>query len=198
MEPVIRPYRDADYTGISRVCLLTALAGKDATGVYSSDGLVADIFARPYVFLEPELAFVVDDGQVSGYILGVADTRRFVERYRTEWLPGFAMRYDRPSATTTPDEGMRHLGFTPERMLIDEVDEYPAHLHIDVLPHLQGSGLGRRLIETLVSSLRERGIRGLHLGLDPANTSAAAFYDHLGFQKLASGTPDEPLYGMVL
>ena len=198
MEPVIRPYRDADYTGISRVCLLTALAGKDATGVYSSDGLVADIFARPYVLLEPELAFVVDDGQVSGYILGVADTRRFVERYRTEWLPGFAMRYDRPSATTTPDEGMRHLGFTPERMLIDEVDEYPAHLHIDVLPHLQGSGLGRRLIETLVSSLRERGIRGLHLGLDPANTSAAAFYDHLGFQKLASGTPDEPLYGMVL
>ena len=198
MEPVIRPYRDADFNGISRVCLLTALAGKDATGVYSSDGLVADIFARPYVFLEPELAFVVDDGQVSGYILGVADTRRFVERYRTEWLPGFAMRYDRPSATTTPDEGMRHLGFTPERMLIDEVDEYPAHLHIDVLPHLQGSGLGRRLIETLVSSLRERGIRGLHLGLDPANTSAAAFYDHLGFQKLASGTPDEPLYGMVL
>ena len=198
MEPVIRPYRDADFNGISRVCLLTALAGKDATGVYSSDGLVADIFARPYVLLEPELAFVVDDGQVSGYILGVADTRRFVERYRTEWLPGFAMRYDRPSATTTPDEGMRHLGFTPERMLIDEVDEYPAHLHIDVLPHLQGSGLGRRLIETLVSSLRERGIRGLHLGLDPANTSAAAFYDHLGFQKLASGTPDEPLYGMVL
>ena len=198
MEPVIRPYRDADYTGISRVCLLTALAGKDATGVYSSDGLVADIFARPYVLLEPDLAFVVDDGQVSGYILGVADTRRFVERYRTEWLPGFATRYERPSATTTPDEGMRHLGFTPERMLIDEVDEYPAHLHIDVLPHLQGSGLGRRLIETLVSSLRERGIRGLHLGLDPANTSAAAFYDHLGFQRLASGTPDEPLYGMVL
>jgi len=198
MEPVIRPYRDADVNGISRVCLLTALAGKDATGVYSSDGLVADIFARPYVFLEPELAFVVDDGQVSGYILGVADTRRFVERYRSEWLPGFAARYERPSATTTPDEGMRHLGFTPERMLIDEVDEYPAHLHIDVLPHLQGTGLGRRLIETLVSSLRERGIRGLHLGLDPANTSAAAFYDHLRFQRLASGTPDEPLYGMVL
>jgi ribosomal protein S18 acetylase RimI-like enzyme len=197
MEPVIRPYRDADFDGISRVCLLTALAGHDATGVYANDDLVVDIFARPYLLLEPELAFVVDDGEVSGYILGAGDTRRFVDRYRKDWLPGFAATYELPTGET-PDDSMRRLGFTPERMLVAEVDEFPAHLHIDLLPHLQGLGLGRRLIETLAAALRERGIRGLHLGIDPANTNAAAFYTHLGFHLLASGTRDEPLYGMAL
>ena len=38
--------------------------------------------------------------------------------------------------------------------------EYPAHLHIDLLPELQGQGWGRRLIDTLVAALRERGVRG--------------------------------------
>ena len=195
MLPVIRPYRDADYDGISRVCLLTAHAGTDATGLHSSDDLMPDIFARPYLRFEPELAVVVDDGNVSGYILGSADTRAFVERYRSEWLPHFASRYPNDA---TADENLLELGRNPERMLIPEVDDYPAHLHINLLPHLSGRGLGRRLIDTYSASLRDRGIRGVHLGLDPANTNASAFYAHLGFQPLASSTPQEPLFGMVL
>ena len=39
-------------------------------------------------------------------------------------------------------------------------DEYPAHLHIDLLPETQGQGLGRRLIETLVDALQERACPG--------------------------------------
>ncbi len=45
--------------------------------------------------------------------------------------------------------------------------EYPAHLHIDLLPETQGQGLGRGLMETLFAELTRRGVRGLHLGIDP-------------------------------
>jgi ribosomal protein S18 acetylase RimI-like enzyme len=83
-------------------------------------------------------------------------------------------------------------------MLIPEADDYPAHLHIDLLPRLQGQGMGRRLIETLIAALRERGIPGLHLGLDAANTSARAFYDRLGFVELPSSTAEVPVLGMRL
>jgi ribosomal protein S18 acetylase RimI-like enzyme len=200
IEPVeIRPYTPADYDAVSRICLLTAEGGGDATGLYVTDELMADVFARPYVSLEPELAFVVEDAEgVGGYILGVADTRGFVERFRREWLPRIEAAYEHTQPVVTKDDLIRHLGFWPERMLIAEVDEYPAHLHIDLLPRLQGTGLGRQLIDTLVGALRERGVPGLHLSMDAANTNARAFYDRLGFTELPSSTPDGPTLGMRL
>lgn len=81
-------------------------------------------------------------------------------------------------------------------MLIPEVDEYPAHLHIDLLPGLQGRGVGRQLIGTLQAALLDRGIRKLHLTMDPTNLGARAFYEHLGFHELPSSTPSEPAFGI--
>jgi len=196
---VIRPYTPADYDAVSRICTLTAERGGDATGLYVSDELMPDIFVRPYVSLEPELAFVAEDEDgVAGYLVGVADTRRFVERFRREWLPRIEAAYEHTEPVVTKDDLIRHLGFWPERMLIPELDEYPAHLHIDLLPRLQGKGLGRELIATLAAALRERGVPGLHLTMDAANTNARAFYDRLGFTELPSSTPDAPALGMRL
>ena len=88
-------------------------------------------------------------------------------------------------------------GADPTRMLIAEVDAYPAHLHIDLLPALQGQGFGRRLIDTLRAALAARGVPAVHLGLDPANTAARAFYDRLGFHELPSSRPHAPLLGIA-
>jgi ribosomal protein S18 acetylase RimI-like enzyme len=197
---MIRSYRPADHDAVSRICLLTAEAGGDATGLYVSDDLMPDVFARPYLAYQPDLAFVVDDEQgVGGYILGVADTAAFTEWFRREWLPAeIEGRYEHTEPVVSKDDLIRHLGFWPERMLIPELDEYPAHLHIDLLPRLQGAGWGRRLIEALVAALRERGIPGLHLSMDAANTRARAFYDHLGFTELPSSTADAPVLGLRL
>ncbi|MGF3055915.1 GNAT family N-acetyltransferase [Microbacterium sp. YY-01] len=75
--------------------------------------------------------------------------------------------------------------------------EYPAHLHIDLLPETQGQGLGRKLMDTLTAELRRRGVAGLHLGMDPANKGAAVFYERLGFDRLP--TSDGSLkYGLRL
>jgi len=195
----IRKYTPADHTAVSRVCLLTGAGGTDATGHFESDELIPDIWARPYLALEPDWAWVVDEGNGAvGYILCAPNTRGFTESYRERWLPVLAARYEHVDPPRIEDEQMRHLGFWPERMLIPEVDEYPAHLHIDLLPEFQGKGLGRELIATLADALRAARVPGLHLSMDAANTGARAFYDRLGFSELPSSTADEPLLGMRL
>lgn len=193
----IRAYRPSDHDDVYEVCLRTAAAGADATGLYSSDALMSDVYAGPYLQIEPELAFVVDTGtRVSGYVIGTADTTRFVESYRERWLPRFAERYPR-QAPAPQEQWLVDAGYEPERMLVPEVRAYPAHLHIDLLPELQGQGFGRVLIRTMLAALRERGAPALHLGLASENTSALAFYERLGFRELPSSTQQGPLLGIA-
>lgn len=192
----IRPYQPADRAEIYAVCAITGAAGSDARGVYSSDDVLPDVWAGPYVDLQPDLAFVLDvDGQVAGYIIATADTRAFVELYTERWLPHLASRYSAVEPPVTPEDHVLHDGFTPGRMLIPEVDEFPAHLHINLRPEQQGKGWGRRLIQTLVDELQSRSVRGVHLGIDPENVGAAAFYERVGFHRLPS---DETLFGLAI
>jgi ribosomal protein S18 acetylase RimI-like enzyme len=211
--PVIRPYRAADRDAIARICLLTAAGGGDATGLYSDDALMPEVYALPYLEYAPELAFVVDGGGgaagagsaaggIGGYVLGVADTAAFIDWYAREWAPGFRARHPMPGPPSAHEPAYTEAqliadGGDPERMRIAELDAYPAHLHIDLLPEHQGRGLGRRLIDTLRAALAERGVPAVHLGLDPANTGARAFYERLGFHELPSSRPDAPLLGIA-
>jgi len=185
---MIRPYRDSDRAGCFEVCVKTADAGGDATGTYSSDELMPELFFAPYVDLDPSLAFVVDDGgRVVGYVVATADTRDFVRRFRAEVLPGFAAKYPLDGAADDAEAAMIGLGHHPEHLLTPEVDAYPAHLHIDLLPEAQGRGWGRRLIETERAALASRGVPGLQLTMVDDNRGARAFYDRLGFQVLSAG-----------
>ncbi|MBE2212416.1 MAG: GNAT family N-acetyltransferase, partial [Opitutaceae bacterium] len=74
---------------------------------------------------------------------------------------------------------------------------YPAHLHIDLLPVLQGRGVGRRLMDAFLGALRVRGVPGVHLGVSTANPGAIAFYERLGFACLETH-PDWRAYGKRL
>ncbi|MGN6206577.1 GNAT family N-acetyltransferase [Humibacter sp.] len=182
----IRPYRPSDRDAIYEICLGTGRSGKDATGWLENDDVLPDIYALPYVDLAPETAFVVDvAGRARGYILGVADTAAFVDRLRSEWLPGFEAKYPL-TGEDSPTQRFVRDGRRPERMLIPELDEYPAHLHIDLLPDLQGQGLGRMLVRTLTTELRSRGVPGLWLEYGADNVGAGAFYRRLGFAPLPS------------
>ncbi|AWB85615.1 GNAT family N-acetyltransferase [Mycetocola zhujimingii] len=192
----IRPYRPGDRADIYDVCVRTGRTGLDATGLYSTDDLLPDIYALPYVDREPELAFVVDNGErVVGYVIATADTREFALWFAETWWPTVAHKYSGTGAAEAPVvEGVTD----PRRMLIDEVDEYPAHLHIDLLPDAQGQGFGRRLVDALRAALAERGVRGLHLTMGADNVNAGAFYERLGFSRLASSTRSATTYGMPI
>jgi ribosomal protein S18 acetylase RimI-like enzyme len=182
--PTIRPYRPADLDAVYDICVRTADAGGDARGQFSDDRLVGDVFAANYVTLEPEHAHVIDDGAGSavGYVLGTADTERFVRRCRDEWLPSVGGRYD---GSDPRDLGLLTLLRQPERMLVPGLADHPAHLHIDLLPEVQGRGLGRALMDAFLAGLHAAGVARVHLGVSPLNTGARAFYDRLGFTEIA-------------
>jgi ribosomal protein S18 acetylase RimI-like enzyme len=185
--PRVRPCLATDLPAVYDICVRTADSGGDARGQYSSDRLMGDIFAAPYVRLAPEHAYVLDDGTGAavGYVLGAPDTARFVERYRAEWIPALADVWSPPvDPPVTREDFMLGLHFHPERMLGPQLATHPAHLHIDLLPQWQRRGFGRVLIERLLAGLAAAGVPAVHLGMLSSNTAARAFYDRLGFVEL--------------
>lgn len=186
--PHIRPFRPGDEPALAEICLKTADAGADATGVFADDDLWAEVFVLPYVARHPEFAFVVeaDDGRVAGYTVGVPDTRAFEDWFAQEWWPRFAERWPRPESERTRQDGTLIYAYSRRAGAEPYGDTYPAHLHIDLLPELQGQGWGRQLIDTLSDALRGAGVTGLHLAADAGNTGALAFYERIGFAPLPS------------
>jgi len=192
VQPGLRPYRPTDLDAIYDICVRTADRGADARGMYLDDRLMGDIFAAPYATLEPQHAHIVDDGTGTavGYVLGTADTATFARRYRDEWLPATSRRYPEPAdPPVTPDDMMLTLHLQPERMVVPALADYPAHLHIDLLPEWQGKGWGRRLMDAFLAGVHEAGALKVHLGVAPANTAARAFYHRLGFHEIPVGEP---------
>jgi ribosomal protein S18 acetylase RimI-like enzyme len=189
--PEIRPYRPGDLAAVSDVCLSTGDAGRDARGMYGDPDLLPDTFARPYLIREPDLAWVVDDGgRAVGYVLGTADTETFVRWYRDVWLPPLAIRYPLPDGPPVGwDEVMTYALHEPERMLRPELVDYPAHVHINLLPGYQRQGFGSRMMWLLLDRLRERGVPAVHLAAAKMNIPGRQFYRRLGFQAL---TVDDP------
>jgi ribosomal protein S18 acetylase RimI-like enzyme len=142
------------------------------------------------VIFSPECGFVVEDSAgVGGYILGALDTVGFEGRLEAEWWPGLRSRYvdptGKPPAEWSVEETRRwqihHPRPTPARVS----GPYPSHLHIDLLPRLQGRGIGRRLIDLWLATIRGLGSSGAHLGVGPANSRASAFYRACGWLELA-------------
>ena len=191
-EPVIRPYRDGDLDDLYRICLHTGDSGKDATSMFDDPRILGHVFAAPYGLFEPSLAFVAEDeAGVGGYIVGALDSRAFAERLEAGWWPVLRERYPAPPAGLTPDRwtpDQRAARFinVPLTVAAELAEDYPSHLHINLVPRLQSRGLGRQLMYTLMRALREQGSVGVHWFVWPANQRAVGFYRHLGFTEISA------------
>jgi ribosomal protein S18 acetylase RimI-like enzyme len=200
----IRPYRPGDLDALYRICLLTGDDGKDGTSLYQDPRLVGHFFAAPYGLFEPSLAFIAEDAKgAGGYVVGALDTQAFEERLEAKWWPDLRARYPGPppglpSAEWTPDQYVAHMIHHPWRIPGQLAARYPSHLHINLLPRLQGGGYGRQLTETLLAALRDQGSRGVHLHVSRGNRRAASFYRHLGFTELHGGAAELPAPGVRL
>ena len=192
----IRPYREDDRDSAYAVCLKTGDNGEDATHLYEDPHALGNIYVGPYLELEPEHAFVLEGSEgVCGYVLGALDTRQFYEAFVTRWLPPLKAVTPDPQgspASWTADERIYHQIHHPRLDYPTALEPYPSHLHIDLLPRAQGRGWGRRMLETLLDTLRAKGSPGVHLGVGLGNERARGFYGRLGFEELFStGTDDQ-------
>jgi ribosomal protein S18 acetylase RimI-like enzyme len=185
----IRPYRAGDEPGAYHVCMKTGDHGKDGEPFYREDpDALGRIFVGPYLAYEPELSLILEDAEgICGYALGAFDSRRFYERYEKEWRPRLCSQF--PEPTGEPAQWSRvqqvHSWYhRPDYYCPEPYDDYPAHLHIDLLERAQGRGFGRRMMEQVMERLRRRGSPGAHLGVSVLNKPALGFYRRLGFREL--------------
>lgn len=183
----IRPYRPGEEQALYDICLLTGDSGADATALYEDPRLLGEVYVGPYLRFPDALALVgVDESGVAGYVLGVPDTVAFESWCEREWWPPLRSRY--PLGTFpdgSPDDRIVRLIHNPPTASPDVVERYPAHLHIDLLPRLQGQGDGRRLLTALLDGL---GAPGIHLGVGLANQRAIGFYTRMGFTEVHAYT----------
>jgi ribosomal protein S18 acetylase RimI-like enzyme len=180
----IRAYRSGDLEDLYRICLATGWDGADASAMYADPKLVGHLYAVPYGVLFPECALVVEDAEgVAGYILGAADTAAFEARAEADWWPKLRAEYadpQGPAAAWTADQRLAYQIHHPRPPRPALLARYPAHLHIDLLPCLQGQGMGRRMLDAWLGLVRSMGACGAHLEVGTANQRAVRFYRAYG------------------
>lgn len=197
-DPFLRPARPDDRQALLDIALVTANSGGDATALYSDPDYPGQVWAVPYLALEPDFSFVVDlDGTAAGFVVGTPDTLAFERRLERDWWPALRARYAGRTAIAPHDHRVLDYIRQPPTDSGPATAAYPAHLHINLLPALKGGGWGRRLIEAELAALRRAGIPGVHLGVSAVNHHAIGFYEHVGFQRLAPDG-DGILYAMRL
>jgi ribosomal protein S18 acetylase RimI-like enzyme len=185
MSFTIRPYHPSDLYSLYEICLKTGDSGEDATHRYQDPQLLGHFYVAPYAVFEPDLCFVLTHaGAPVGYVLGTRESTSFAERCEREWFPVLRRRYALPPAEdSSPDARMIreiHEGYTVD----SEFEDYPAHLHIDLLPIGQGQGWGRRMMQTFLDRLAALNVPGVHLGVGIRNERAILFYERMGFQRV--------------
>jgi ribosomal protein S18 acetylase RimI-like enzyme len=182
----IRPYQTKDHNDVYTICLKTGDAGSDASNLYKDPNLLGHIYAGPYINLEPESAFMLEDEiGICGYIIGALDTQSFFNKVKSNWLPALQKQYTEPSEDSKPwtkDEECIHSLFHPEKPEL--FPDYPSHLHIDLLIRAQGQGQGKIMMDHFMHYLQSQGSQGVHLGLGINNKRAFHFYKKYGLVEL--------------
>ncbi|MFE5308190.1 GNAT family N-acetyltransferase [Isoptericola sp. NPDC056605] len=180
-------YRPTDRDALYDVCLRTGDSGEDATGLYADGDLLGHVYLGAYLELEPDLARVLrrEDGTPLGYCVATASTADFERRCEESWWPALRRRYAAPAEDdASPDAPLLRAIHATSRTTAPWLDEFPAHLHVDLLPEAQGGGRGRRVLEAVLDGVAAAGAPGIHLGVGGRNVRAIGFYEHLGFRTL--------------
>ena len=197
----IRPCKLEDEAAARAVCLYTGDAGNDASAQYSDPNVLGYRYTSPYIHFSPELAFVLENsrGEICGYVLATLQSDVFYQWYVNEWLPKMWLLYPTiPIGKSERVARQKTVLFSAldetkkDRFIIegfhkDQLDsfplfeEYPSHLHIDLLSSAQGSqsrlapslfrgrhclgqGNGTKMMHHLEEELKRQGSKGVHLG----------------------------------
>ena len=187
-EYLIRQAKTSDMDDLYDICIRTGNNGEDARYLYDNHEALGIYYVGPYVVFEQELAFVLEDKLgVCGYVLGTKDTKLFFKAMTEEWLPKYQKHFPMPEGdheSWNLDQKIIALIHNPKVSIPDSLNNFPAHLHIDLLPRARKKGNGRRMIETLHKKFKILGIKGVFLEVAINNLNAQSFYKKIGYKKL--------------
>ncbi len=193
---VIREAHLSDAPYLNEICLKTGFSGTSAENMFYDVNMIGHYYASNYLYFERDCCFVVEEADTNsekpktieqrvpqGYILGCTNSDSFNEWMENEWLPPLRKRYALPYEGKTDFENriIKLFHNVHERSKKDWAKDFPAHLHIDILPSLQGKGCGKALMHVFLNRLKEKKVSGVHLGVGSSNEKAIAFYTAMGF-----------------
>lgn len=137
-----------------------------------------------YPICEPENSFVItDDGKPFGYILCSTNIDHFIS----------GMEKHFKNSMNQLQEGSFESFIEGQAGLLTFKDNYPAHLHIDVLPEYQNVHAGSRLMNHLLDHLKKNNICGICLGVSATRPQAIHFYIKNHFEILENES-----YGYIM
>lgn len=167
----VRKYLEKDKENLRRICVETS---SFPTGSETQRNFLYYLYNDYYSECEGENCFVFTDenDEAVGYILCAEDFDRFYGEMKKTYLPRL-LNLGRRYYMTSLGEIFVHRIFRKE---------YPAHLHIDILPAYQGVGAGTQLVGALKTHLKEKNCRGIMLSAGSSNKKAISFYKKNGFR----------------
>lgn len=92
----IRPYLPTDEEVVYKICIRTSKDGLEDPLPYPDNlkNLLADRIVGPYLTLQPEFCFVVeDDSGVVGYVCAAQDYKKFRAKMEIAWIPQMCEKY---------------------------------------------------------------------------------------------------------
>ena len=183
---IIRPYNEKDKENVRYICLNSDGPCKSTKrGINFSLAVYCDY----YIEREPENCFVAADenNKAIGYIICTEDFDVFKKSFLEEYYSKIA-KWEFKRRKSALRSIVSHEKYK---------EEYPAHLHIDVLPDYQRMGLGHRMTDALLEHLKNKGVKGLMLTTWIKNKKGRGFYDKYGFSLLEE-TKNCAVYGIKL
>ncbi len=169
----IRPYEAKDRENIRFICLNS---DGPCRATKRRQHFLLTTYCDYFIEKESENVFVAADenNKAIGYILCAENYDKFKETFYSEYLPRirkceFRFRKSAMRSTLVQEEYKK---------------EYPAHLHIDILPDYQRMGLGHKLMDSLCEKLKEKGVKGVCLTVWSGNQKGRRFYEKYGFTLL--------------
>lgn len=180
----IRPFEKRDTENVRYICL-----NCDGPSDMSpeTEHFILVTYCDYFIEKEPYNCFVAADenDNAVGYILCTENYDSFIECFRSEYIPRI------------PEEHTKYRMYASLSAVLQGKykSEYPAHLHIDILPEYQRKGIGHRLTDQLCTHLKSKGIKGVMLTVSANNLSGVAFYEKYGFS-LIENNPDGIAYGI--
>ena len=194
--PIIRPILDGDLDALYAISLATGDRGEDASALYADPRVMGHIYSAPYAVLAAELGLVLEHkGTVAGFALGVTDTAAFEAKLERDWWPKLRMDYPAPDPSQrdhwSADERRANAFHHPAKAPRSVLPDYPAHMHMNLLPGVQGKGFGSTLLDRWLDLLAAQGgAAGLHVGVNAQNSRALSFWQAKGFAPLTLDTSE--------
>ncbi|KZK76120.1 Acetyltransferase (GNAT) family protein [Pseudovibrio sp. Ad46] len=178
-----------DLEGLYRISVQTGHLGDDASHLYADHRMMGHIYSAPYLKYSPQFAYVIESqNQVVGYCVGTHNTVEFEEVLESQWWPSLRRRYPKPDqgmrSAWTAEERRCQMIHLPERTPEQISTCFPAHLHMNLLPVIQGQGMGALLLKEWMRDAKRHGVTAVHVGANAKNARAIRFWQKYGFSEL--------------